>query len=174
MLMSFIFIPLVVAHYLSIAPILAEERLPADNMIAQASADNPIAEADIIYLDAVQAIKGEQYEIAIEKLKKMLELLPNFAEGYMAYGMVLDRQGKNSEAIIQYEKSVTLKPGLAVAWINLASVHQKTGDLQSALTDLKKYLELSPDAPNAESVRQHIEILNKQVGVDELNQSITR
>lgn len=175
MLQSLIYVPFVLALIGPAAPgldgieascIEAIKEASSAAVLDKAASEQTIKEADAIYLDAVKLIKGEKYQEAVVKLKEVLKILPNFAEGYMAYGMVLDKMGNEKEAITQFKMSVAIKPGLAPAWINLASVHQKVGNLKAAVEDLEKYLELRPDAANAASIRKHIELLKEKLSAD--------
>ncbi len=47
-------------------------------------------------------------------------------------------------------------PGYAAAYRGLGLVYERAGDKRRAIRALKKYLRLSPGAPDAESVRQRL------------------
>ena len=56
-------------------------------------------------------------------------------------------------AVKEISEAVRIAPDFADAWYNLGLVQEKAGDLPSAMKSMRRYLELAPNAPDAQSVR---------------------
>jgi tetratricopeptide (TPR) repeat protein len=59
-------------------------------------------------------------------------------------------------AIEEFERAVRLAPQWADAYYNLGMVQARAGRLREAIANLKRYLELAPNAPDAAQVRDEI------------------
>lgn len=68
------------------------------------------------------------------------------AELWFQKGLVLEEQGKPSEAIIEaYTKALELNPKAAGAWINIGTVHYREGDLREAEFSYRQGLKAYPE-----------------------------
>lgn len=61
-----------------------------------------------------------------------------------------------SVAVEEFKKATELAPNMAVAWYNLGSVQAKTGELKEAIASYQRYVELAPQAPDAQRIRDEI------------------
>jgi tetratricopeptide (TPR) repeat protein len=77
-------------------------------------------------------------------------------------GSALYRKGRFEEALRFYERAHALFPGPKTVF-NLAQASRRLGRTAVALRYYRKYLQLSPDAPNADEVRQRIARLEAEV-----------
>lgn len=59
-------------------------------------------------------------------------------------------------AIEEFERAVQLAPQWADAYYNLGMVQARAGRIREAIANLKRYLELAPNAPDAAQVRDEI------------------
>jgi len=72
------------------------------------------------------------------------------------------KAGKVDEAIKYYLLALQLNPKEEIYYLKLGYAYLNKGDIPPALEYLKKFLELSPDHPQAESVRKLINSLEKK------------
>jgi len=64
------------------------------------------------------------------------------------------REGRYRAAIPLYERALKLAPNVAALHRNAAVVYQKVGRCDLAIVHFDRYMELRPDAPDAEAVAQ--------------------
>ena len=79
----------------------------------------------------------EEYEMSIAKLKKAIEINPNYYEAYYNWGIVLDKLGdidgdkiRYEEAIEKYKKAIEINPKYSKAYNNWGVVLEKLGDIE--------------------------------------------
>jgi len=77
-------------------------------------------------------------------------------------GAALYNQDKADQAALEFDKVIELKPDLAEAHKHLGFCKIALGDFAGAITALKKYLELAPDAPDAADMREVVDGLEKR------------
>lgn len=77
-----------------------------------------------------------------------------FKEGLQAYVA-----GDSAGAIASFRRAVAVNPGYAPTWRALGHAYEKTGDKSAAKSAFRRYLQLSPTAPDAPSVRARMEAL---------------
>ena len=70
---------------------------------------------------------------ASRKLRLALSYDPDFSVAHTNLGIILARQGKNSEALIHLQKSVKSPEAAPLAYMNLASFYQCTGNLDGSI-----------------------------------------
>ncbi|MHB1145666.1 MAG: tetratricopeptide repeat protein [Thiobacillus sp.] len=80
-------------------------------------------------------------------------LLP---EAYLNRGKALKLMGKVGEAMSDFQKALEINPGLSQARIEMANVYAKSGNIQQALSVLKKGLE---QASSSQSLRRRYQEL---------------
>lgn len=90
-----------------------------------------------------------QTEKALEAFKKVTELKPNYADGYINLGITLKDQGKLDDAIDSFNKALLIKPDYAEAYNNLGNVFKYQGKLDKARNAYNKALLLKPDYTEA-------------------------
>ncbi len=78
---------------------------------------------------------------------------------YVNVGISLLNQNKADEALPYFEKAITRFPSQGEAYYYRALVRLQKGDIEGTKADLKKFLELSPDAPEAPAARKALEQL---------------
>ncbi len=96
-----------------------------------------------------------------EKALKSFELLrridPERARVYFYEGVILRRNGKESEAEAKLEKAVSLDPALAAEMHFLSGASEfQAGDLDSAMKEFQGVITLSSDGELADSAREFI------------------
>jgi tetratricopeptide (TPR) repeat protein len=105
--------------------------------------------------------KGD-YISAQENFKESLDINPK--DEVLAYnvGEIYFSNGKVDEAIQFFNLSAQIKPDWSEPYLKLGYAYFNKGDFEKAKENLKKYLELAPNAPNAEEVKKVIEALEKK------------
>ena len=78
-------------------------------------------------------------------LKQAADLLPTNPRARTLYGQVLLRTAKHSEAIVQLNEALRLKPSLVEPRLDLAEVFQEKGKLLEAKVQLEKVLSARAD-----------------------------
>ncbi len=91
----------------------------------------------------------KQTEKALEAFKKVTELKPNYADGYINLGITLKDQGKLDYAVESFNKALLLKPDYAEAYNNLGNVFKYQGQINKAINAYNKALLLKPDYTEA-------------------------
>jgi tetratricopeptide (TPR) repeat protein len=88
------------------------------------------------------------------------QTIPEEARRHMARGEAALEMAKSPEeydsAIKEFQEASRLAPNWPVPYYNLALLQEKTGKLREAVANLKQYLRLAPDAPDAGKIREHI------------------
>lgn len=95
----------------------------------------------------------------IEKeAQRVIELNPEFADGYGLLGFALMVEHRNQEAIAAYQQALALRPGSEVYALNLAELYTLQGRLDEAKT-LFLYLQHSDNGVIAMAARSHLELM---------------
>ncbi len=68
-------------------------------------------------------------------------------------------KGDSTSALTSFKASLAADQGYAPTWRGIGMVYEKLGRTKQAATSFKKYLELSPGAPDAENIRARLERL---------------
>jgi len=119
-----------------------------------------LALADRTYRDILQALPNHyaslyqlgliHYQLqraaeGIDFIKKAIEVEPEQAEAWNAYGAMLQQLGKMEEAIEKWEKAIEIDSELPIAHSNLASAYWTMGDNDRAEESAKKAISIQPD-----------------------------
>jgi pentatricopeptide repeat protein len=95
----------------------------------------------------IKAVKGDslrsagKYDLAIEQLREMLKIDPNFAHTYFHLGMTHLRKGAFPEAIAEFQRAATLSPNVTDYKGGLAYAYARAGNPSEArkiLDELKE------------------------------------
>ena len=130
---------------------------------AEESADYAIADAqklDASYTLALNAINKEDYETAKEYLDVCFVYCNPQDNPAMYADLLLKRacidviEGKNEMALLLLDAALRVQPELADAYLVLTQIHSTQGDMDQAIANLEKYIELSQDNSLYETVAQ--------------------
>ena len=86
---------------------------------------------------------------------------PLQAEKEIRVGDYYFKKGSYHAAAMRFREATKWNAGSAEAWLRLGEAAEKQKDGKSELEAFHKYLELSPDAKNAEEIRKKLEKLEK-------------
>ena len=78
-----------------------------------------------------------QWEQAKAQYEAALSAQPTLAEAHYDLALVLDRLGRNAEAIEHYKEAANLAPGNRVIW-NAPPFHKHGADVRESLADKKR------------------------------------
>ena len=97
------------------------------------------------------SVRMYQPEVAIEDLKKAIELDPRLADAHFSLGLAYHQMNKPELATEQYAKTVEINPNHLKANIYLAQDYEAAGESQKAIKHYSKAAEL--DDSNGEVLR---------------------
>ncbi len=128
---------------------------------------NPSNAEAWVTLGGLYADKGltEKSELAF---RKVVELDPNnAAQTFFNIGVVIGNKSvlsdaDNRKAVEAFKKAVEIKPDYTAAHRELAFALLRSNDREGARTEIEKYLELSPNAPDAAELRGIAKSLGKK------------
>lgn len=122
---------------------------------AQAQESKPAEEQKSASPGAQEQEPPEEDEDLV-KPDKEYTFNPLQAENEFKTGNFYFKKGSYKSAIGRYEEATLWNPTFAEAFLKLGESLEKNGNLTKALKAYEKYLELSPDAKNAEQVRKKL------------------
>jgi len=101
-----------------------------------------------------------RYPEAIDAYQKALEIDPKNVDVRVDMGTCYRNSGKPDLAMKEYKKALEINPSHAMGHMNMAVVlAYDLHDKAQAIKEFEKYLQLAPNAPNAEQARMEIEKL---------------
>ncbi len=104
----------------------------------------------------LQYYREKRYAEAEAQFTEALKLRPDFALAANNLGFVYYKQEKHREAARWFDNAIRIDPSRAVAYLNLGDAQARAGERDKALQAYRTYLELAPNGPAAEYVRQQI------------------
>jgi tetratricopeptide (TPR) repeat protein len=84
------------------------------------------------------------------------------ARSHFESGAAYLQQSDLDSALREFENAYRLSPRPEIL-LNIATVHERTGDLPAAVSALERYLESAPEGKHAGTVQVRIENLNKRI-----------
>lgn len=106
-------------------------------------------------------IKKEEYEHAWNNLEKALSLDENLAEAYYYKGVVQGYRDQLDPAITSLEKCLEINPKHAYAHYQLGLAYNEKNRPDLTAEHLSIFLELAPEAPEADKVRKLLNFLRR-------------
>jgi len=107
------------------------------------------------------ALSGE-VELALRYAERSADVDPDgAAQSFYAVGALMTNQGNHDGALRAYEKAIELDPAMAEPHYQAAIVYLG-GEFSRAVPLLERYLELTPDGPNAQAAQGLLEFARQQ------------
>ncbi|MEF8731223.1 MAG: tetratricopeptide repeat protein [Candidatus Accumulibacter meliphilus] len=100
--------------------------------------------ADAWHLLGMIAYQRGQYDTAIERIERAIELTPQVANFYNTLGSVRQKQRRFSDALTAYHRALALQPTASETHANLAKALLAMGQVQSAISSLRTVFALDP------------------------------
>lgn len=97
-----------------------------------------------LYELALEASNLKKYEEALEYLRKVIDIAPNFAKANYHIGRIHCLLGKYEEAKFSYKKAIELDPNLTDASLMYAVCEIHTGNAKTAIHILEELLQKNP------------------------------
>jgi tetratricopeptide (TPR) repeat protein len=95
--------------------------------------------------------------LEIECLDRTVSVAPDNAVSFHNRAMSAIQNGQPRKALLDLNKAIALNPDLAHSYLRRAEVLADTlGDVKSAISDFRKFIELRPEAPHAKAARMRI------------------
>ena len=86
-----------------------------------------------------------KYEEAILKFNRVININPNFADGYYNLATVFKKTNKVQEAIYFFKKSLDINLDYFNSYFNLGDCHRRLGQIDEAIKNYNYYIEKKPD-----------------------------
>jgi tetratricopeptide (TPR) repeat protein len=127
--------------------------------------DAPSQNADNRELAGIYASIGDAYmrqnklNEAENYFKKSIQIDPS--DHALAYNAaeILFAAGKSDESIKYYLLAIKINPGWPNSYKQIGYAYLNSGNTRAAVENFKKFLELAPDSPEAESIKEVIKSL---------------
>lgn len=100
---------------------------------------------DALHLLGVVAHQGRQHDIAVELIRKAIDIDPSVSIYHNNLGEALRRLRRWDEAVTAYERALALNSDYADAYNNLGLARHAQGHVAEAITAYQKALALQPD-----------------------------
>lgn len=101
-------------------------------------------EARKVYLKAVEGLREEEIEDAIDKLKKALEINPDYFDAQWMIANAYEMLGDNDKAIASYRKAAEIDPSNSLPHQSLGELFEGMGRHKEALEEFKKAAQVTP------------------------------
>lgn len=101
--------------------------------------------AQDLLVEAEKLAGAGQYEQAIEKVKRVLDMEPRNSWATRSLGAIMLAKGDNKQALEQFKSATKLDPSDARCWVGLGLAMMSEGDFRGAMTQLGKALKIKPD-----------------------------
>jgi beta-barrel assembly-enhancing protease len=122
--------------------------------------------------NAVLDIRAGRFSLARRQLDRVLALAPDDATAHLHYGhldrlqaqraaTVAERDALARRALDRYARAAELDPRSAEPVRELALLLYQQGDVDRASEAFRRYLDLAPDAPDAERIREYVRALGR-------------
>ncbi len=107
----------------------------------------------------LQLYKEKQYQEAEKAFTEALKYRPDFGLAANNLGFVYYKQEKYAEAARWFENTLQIDTSRAIAYLNLGDARAHLGDTEKAKKAYNSFLELAPNNPNAQYVREQLKKL---------------
>jgi len=102
-------------------------------------------EAYKLFQETTVLEKENNYNLAIEKIKKAIELSPDEAILYIKLGGIYAEIGDWQNALVAYKKAVKIKPNDAVVYISIGNILQQQQDYDNAFAAYNQAMAIFPE-----------------------------
>jgi tetratricopeptide (TPR) repeat protein len=104
-----------------------------------------VRHCDSLHLLGMVEFGAGRPELAVRMIRRAITLRDDDASYHSNLGLVLQTQGKLSDAALEYEQALKLKPDYLEALYNLGSARKAQGRLAEAASCYERALNLQPD-----------------------------
>jgi len=93
---------------------------------------------------------------AIDEYRAAASLFPDDYATQYNLALAMHKKGDDEGAIAEYRKAIALAPGEASFHLSLGMSLEKTGKTGDARREYQQYLDMNPEAPEAEKLKAHL------------------
>jgi predicted Zn-dependent protease len=115
--------------------------------------------------NAMANLQGQEYAQARRGLAAALDRNPNDAQAHYNMGRVLWAEGgaKNAEQVLEaFGSAIQLDPTFAAPWHDAGVVFYELRDVNRAAKAFERFLQLSPNAPDAPKIKAFVNAVRQQ------------
>jgi tetratricopeptide (TPR) repeat protein len=135
---------------------------------------NPVDLKAAYDLSLMLDFKGD-FKEAQEAAESGLSHDPDNAELHASYGSILADQGKDSEAMKEYDRALELRPNDEITRFNKGGLHFKLKEMDKAEAEYRKVLKMNPgDLEAAENLASIYIMQNRLADAEKLNQWVIK
>lgn len=120
--------------------------------------DDIYANAENLHLEGLAHQEAGRFEEARATYEAVLALVPEAAVTRSNLGNVLRAQGKLIDAIAAHHAALNYDPTYAKGWLNLALTLEEAGEIDAALTAVRRAGTLTPNDPDIRHAVGNIEL----------------
>lgn len=170
--------PLDAIEELRLAVKLRPDFIDALNFLGQALAERQQFEEAIQHFQRVAREQPANLSVLVNigdaytKQGKFAQALTSYSKAYaknpgipgLAYrlGRTYDDLGRKAQAVKHYLAAIKAEPQDPMPHYYLGHVYKASNNVKGAIAEFRKYLQLRPDAPDAEEVKDEIEYLRNE------------
>jgi tetratricopeptide (TPR) repeat protein len=107
-------------------------------------------------------LKEDNMEEAQKYFKNSIEIFPKDESLAYNVGEIYFSKGRIEEAISYFEMAAGIKPTWGKPYLKLGYAYLNKGDMGKARENLAKFLEVEPESPEAPTVKNIIDFIDKQ------------
>lgn len=116
--------------------------------------------ADALMEQGLGAMRLEHYDQALSALSKVVEIAPEYAEGWNARATLLYLMGDYEASAIDVRRTLALEPRHFGAWSGLGLIHMSVGNEKAALEAFERALRINP---HLQGSRQNLELVRQRL-----------
>lgn len=113
---------------------------------------------DLLMNRSAEALRSENYALALDLLDVVVTLAPDYAEGWNRRATIFYLKEDFGRSLVDIERTLALEPRHWGALSGLAMIQRRLGDKDEALATFRQILKIHPGLSNA---REAIEALEK-------------
>ncbi len=117
----------------------------------------PNAGTGMLLKQGQAAMSGGDYDSALKSFDALVELEPDFAEGWNRRATLHYLMGNYRASILDVERTLSLEPRHFGAMTGLGHIYEALGDEEAALVAYQKALEMNPHMPIVKARAAEIE-----------------
>jgi len=91
-------------------------------------------------------------ENAERRCTELLDNTSNYMEAHNTIGLLRVELGRYDDALASYQKSLQIRPGTGVVYLNMSRAYSKKGDIEQAQNNLQRALDINDESVNAEAL----------------------
>jgi tetratricopeptide (TPR) repeat protein len=130
--------------------------------------------ADDLFEAAVRAYEAQNYQLAVDLLKKVTTLDPKHKNAWNRLGGAYMRLGQTDKAIAAFQQQIKVNPYDDYVYNNLGSAYENQGKYDDAIQQFQKQIEINPLHQYAHTNLGHVYLQQKKYAeaVPELEKAV--